>query len=196
MKNILIVGSPDRGKSHLLKSILKDFQGRPNYIYDINKEHTEFPNSLNKHFRGFPSIPEFVDFITLKDEETGDDIIHNANVVFEEASAFFHPSGGLDLKTRNILSRRFHSKNLNIFLFHSLGMIPQNILVFADYTFLFRTEDNPDDVYKGFKRHPKFINAYLDVKEKTEGTKFNREEKIYPNEHSKQFFHYKRCISR
>jgi len=195
MKNILIVGSPDRGKSFLLKSILKDFSARHNFMYDINREHTEFPNQIKNHFKGFPSIPQFLELMT-KENEDGTAYVSSSNIVFEEASAFFHPSGGLDLKTRNILSRRFHTQNLNIFLFHSMGMIPQNILVFADFTFLFRTEDNPDDVEKGFKKHRKYIEAYHDVRAKTENTFFNREKKTYRDEHSKKWFHYNRCIAR
>lgn len=210
MKNIVICGFPGRGKSYKTKEILADFQkntdGSPrlNYMFDLNKEYTMFPNEVNKHFKKFPGIVEFKEFIIERD-------IEGANIVFEEATAFFSNSGSIDQRTLNLLSRRFHTQNLNIFLFHSLRKIPLDIMDFVDFFFLYRTEDMPGNVEKKFKDHPKLIECYLDVRAKTNGTQFDRERKIYlpgsytddvtgqvkhvTAEYSKAFFHYKRTIA-
>lgn len=201
MKNILIVGSPDRGKSFLTKQILTKFQKakdgtqRLNYIYDINNEHRKFPNEVDKYFKGGVGIHEFLDFVTAKDAN-GVTKIQKSNLVFEEATVFFSNSGNLNTKIIDLLSRRFHTQNLNILLFHSLRKVPLDILDFTDFFFMFKTEDMLNNVEKKFSDHPKVVQYFKEIQAKTAGTEFNREKKLYKDQRSKDFFHYHKCIAR
>ncbi len=199
MKNIVICGAPDRGKSYLTKEILFKFQKdkmgkqRPNYIFDINREHRQFKNEINQHFRGGVGINEFLEFVVSKDEK-GFNLVRNSNVVFEEATAFFSQEKGTNLKLIDLLSRRFHTQNLNLLLFHSLRKVPLDILEFTDFFFLFRTKDMLNGVQRKFKDYPNVVECFCDIQQKTESTEFNREKKNYKDEYSKKWFHYNRCI--
>lgn len=186
MKNFIIVAEQDRGKTFFVKNnILKKFSKRKNYIYDINLEYNEYPNQI--------------DYVSGKDEfletvpcETNT----NANVIFEEASAFFSKNGSTAKGTIKHICRRFHTKNINVFIFHALDQIPTDILYYIDFIVIFRTKDNLDKVQSIFKSFPEIISAFKDVQEKTKNTFFDRFKKTYANEYSKKYFHYNRVISR
>ncbi len=190
MKNIAIVASQDRGKSFLIKNeLLPNFQNnRDNYIFDINNEY-EFKNQLWVKFKELPEINEFLEAVPHHTDSY-------CNVVFEEATGFFSKSGSLNKIALQHVTRRFHTKNLNIFVFHSLLGIPEQIRMHMDFIHLFRTDDNIDDVDKEFKKYPKVVEVFKDVKDKTENTYFNRHTKTYPDEYSKNWFHYKRIINK
>lgn len=199
MKNIVIVASPDRGKSFFTKNeLLKKFTvsklangkmiKRRNFILDWNSEYTEFKNS----FTGNNDKDTFMNEVILKTSADNS----CCNVVFEEATMFIRDVGVPDGRIMNLLSRRFHTKNLNIFIFHLIKKINIDILGMTDFLIILRTEDKPEAIYKKFSDYPKIIEAYEDVKEKTENTFFNRETKTYPDERSKNNFHYKRILTK
>ena len=201
MKNILIVGEPGRGKSHMAKTILKKFakdkEGeRINCIFDINGEYKEFKNELNKHFKGGVGINQFLDFVTAKDEQTGKTKVVHANILFEEATFFFSNSGNMNLRTIDLMCRTFHTKNLNIFNFHLLRKVPADVYGFADFTFIFRTKDRLNDIEDRFDDYPEVIEAWKDVMKKTDNTFMDRATKKYKDERSKQFYHYHKCIAK
>lgn len=190
MKNFVVIKAQDRGGSHFIKKeLLPKFQNRDNYIYDINNEYTMFKNKVKDYFDELPDIQEFLEFVP---HTTGS----YCNVVFEEATGFFSRSGaGSSLALKHI-TRRFHTQNLNIFIFHSLMKIPTDIYDYMDYLVLFRTDDDPYEVHKAFKSYPKIISSFDRIRALTEGTEFNREKKTYKDERSKEFFHYKEIISK
>ena len=184
MKNFVIVADQDRGKSFFVKNeILRKFQkNRRNFIFDVNFEYGSFKN-LNKYLSRY----EFL-------KNTPNEKNSNCNVVFEEATAFFSKSGNTSRDTVEHICRRFHSKNINVFVFHALDQVPTDILYFIDFIVIFRTLDNPEKIQKTFAGYPKILEAFNDVRNKTANTYFNRDKKSYPDQHSKDFFHYKRVI--
>ena len=185
MKNFIVVAEQDRGKTFFVKTqVLKNFTKRKNYIYDINLEYKEFKNEI-KFISG---RDEFLSAVPCGTNA-------NVNVIFEEASAFFSTSGSTSKGTIKHICRRFHTRNINVFVFHALDQVPTDILYYIDYIILFKTKDSRDKIEHKFKSFPKIIEAFIDVQKKTENTFFDRYKKNYANEHSKNFFHYKRVIT-
>ena len=190
MKNIIVIKSQDRGGSHLIKhTLLPPLQKRENYIYDINDEYTMFKNSVYEHTDSLPDMDEFLDMIPCEKDSY-------VNAVFEEATGFFSRNGGTSKKLLQHITRRYHTKNVNIFIFHDVLKIPDDIMTYIDFMILFRVASDPIKVYKKFESYPKIIEAFNDVQAKTENTFFNREKKVYRDERSKQFFHYHRVIKK
>ena len=188
MKNFLVIADQDRGKSFFIKeNILKKFHSRKNYIYDINLEYTQFKNEI----QGLPSKENFLDIVpnTTKPPSA-------CNVIFEEATAFFSRAGVTESKLMQHIYRRFHTKNINVFVFHGLNFVPVDILPSIDFIILFKTSDDVSEVEKRFKRYPKIISAFLEVREKTKNTFFNRELKTYPDQRSKEFFHFYKVVAK
>lgn len=187
MKNIIVCASQDRGKSYFIKNeILKKFHNRKNYINDVNLEYTEFRNEVRKLL----SREEFLEIVP---KHKGS----NVNVIFEEATTFFSASGSSPLDVMEHIYRRFHTGNINVFVFHNLTKVPVDILNSIDFLVLFKTKDDPAKVYKKFEEFPKIISAFNEVRQKTEGTDngFNRTTKQYRDEKCKQFFHFRKVIS-
>lgn len=185
MKNFIVIAEQDRGKTFFVKNeILKRFTSRKNYIYDINLEYTEFKNEIK-------FISDKDDFLNSVPCGTNSCV----NVVFEEASAFFSKNGSTSKGTIKHICRRYHTKNINVFVFHALDQVPTDILYYIDFIILFRTKDNKDKIESTFKAFPQIIDAFHDVQEKTNNTFYDRFKKFYPDEHSKNFFHYKRVIT-
>jgi hypothetical protein len=185
MKNFVVIAEQDRGKTFFVKNeILKRFSKRKNFIYDINMEYNEFKNEIR--------------FISDKDQFLNDvpcNTNSNVNVIFEEASAFFSKNGSTAKGTIKHICRRFHTKNINVFVFHALDQVPTDILYYIDFIVLFKTKDNKEKIESTFKAFPNIIEAFNDVQEKTKNTFFDRFKKSYADDYSKQFFHYKRIIS-
>ena len=189
MKNFLVIADQDRGKSYFIKNeILKKFHSRKNFIYDVNLEYLDFKNEIP--LNRFVSKDEFLNTIPLTTHPPS-----SANVIFEESTGFFSRAGVTESSLMLHIYRRFHSKNINVFVFHGLEFVPLDILPSIDFIVLFRTSDNPTKIEKKFTNYPKILNAYFDIQEKTKNTFFDRIKKTYPDEHSKNFFHYKRVIS-
>lgn len=185
MKNFIVIKAQDRGGSYFIKNeLLPKFNARKNYIFDVNQEYKKFKNEAGH-------IWEKEEFLKTVPCETNSKV----NVIFEEASAFFSKNGGTSKDTIKHICRRYHSKNINVFVFHALDQVPTDILYYIDFIVLFRTQDNPLKIQKTFAGWPKIIKAFEKVQRLTEGTQFDRERKTYPNEHSKKFFHHKEIIA-
>lgn len=191
MKNFIVIKSQDRGGSYFIKNNLLprlQVKGRANFIYDINDEY-HFENEVEKEFGNLPDMEDFLNFIPCEKKSY-------ANIVFEEATGFFSRSGGSSKLLLQHITRRHHTKNVNVFIFHDLLKIPDDIMTYVDFLILFRVASDPIKVYKKFESYPKIIEAFNDVQSKTENTFFDRENLIYPDERSKKFFHYKRIIKK
>ena len=98
------------------------------------------------------------------------------------------------------ICRKDHTDNLNIFSYHSLGTFNKDNLIYIDYIVLYRTKETIKDIERKFEGWDNVIAGFIDVKQKTENTFFNRRTKVYGNgtpgneEHSRKFFHYNQII--
>lgn len=84
--------------------------------------------------------------------------------VFEEATAFFQ--GATGQLTRRLLINRYHTRNVYLFLFHSINRVPPGIMEMSNFAVLFKTNDENDTVERKYNRLFKY---YLDLQEKPPG---------------------------
>lgn len=124
MKAFLIVGMTGTGKTTEVKKLLSSFSGLK-YIYDLNIEYTEYQK------RNLPTIENFL----IEVKKTS-----NSIVVFEEATIFFS-SRGYVKEVVDLLVRKRHSKNIYIFVFHSIRSIPSYIFELIDFFGIKQTND-------------------------------------------------------
>ena len=180
--NILIFGAQGRGKSNFVKNLLKKYSGRENWIFDPNQEY-----KMRNMAKDISTRQEFL-LMTPHAPKS------RVNVVYEEASGFFSKNGGIPQNLVKHICRQFHTQNLNVFNYHGLTQFNTANLIYVHYIIIFRTQDDPDDVHRMFKSHKNILAAYDDVMKKTEGTFFDRRNKIYKDAYSKKFYHYHQIV--
>lgn len=130
-KSILIVGMTGTGKSTEAMKVLKQFPDQKKLIYDVNNEY------------GTGSLPSMDTF--LEEATKANDSI----ILFGEATIFFSNRGRSD-KVVNLLVRKRHTRNVIIFIFHSLRTVPAYIFEMTDHLYLKRTNDTPQRVKKAY----------------------------------------------
>jgi hypothetical protein len=147
-KSIIIVGQRESGKSTLLQSLIKDCNNL--YIYDINREHTQFNNSA----KGVDDIDKFYDIVKDKRDST---------IVFEEATTLFKSRSVLEVTKLLVQSSTRHKNNNIFFVFHGLIPLPEDILFLCNYMFLKKTKGNPTAIKRKFKDYDEIIEAFNSV---------------------------------
>lgn len=177
MKAIILVGEQGRGKSTEAKRIISYFPNKDLYVYDINNDYSKFKNNKIK---GLPTMEQFLQICSS---------VKNSVIIFEEATIFF------DNKSRsehivNLLVRNFHTKNVIVFLFHSVRSIPVNIMDYVKYIRIYHTNDRLTLIQSKYKNDKDFLNIFHDVYAKTFGTDKNRVTGIYKDEKSEKYYHY------
>jgi len=183
MKAIVLVGEQGRGKSTEAQKIITEFGNKDLFVYDINNDYGKFKNNKIK---GLPNMEQFLNIC---------ESVKNSVIVFEESTIFFSNKGRSDIIV-NLLVRNFHTKNVIVFLFHSVRSIPVEIMDFVQFIKFFHTNDRYTLISNKFKGDRDLINVFNDVYEKTLDTEKNRDTGIYSNERSKQYYHYSRVYSR
>jgi len=131
----IIVGTTGTGKTTFVKERLKKVKLNALYLYDVNREYTEFKNE---------PLPKFDNFL-LKATS-----LKNAVMVFEEATIFFGNKSSSHEMTE-LLVRKRHTNNTIFLVFHSLRAIPRNIMELVNGVFLFYTVDSSSLVDQKFK---------------------------------------------
>lgn len=132
-----------QGKSFFVKNYIKN---RKAYVFDVNNEYS------------LPSVEKNIscdekDFIKNCFSKKG------TICVFEEATGFFEGRTGKDLR-RLIVNKR-HTKNIYIFVFHSISSVPPRLLQLTNYVILFKTGD---EEYQVEKKYPSLLKYYLQLK--------------------------------
>lgn len=166
MKSFCIIADTGRGKSTYVKKLLRFFvsKGLKPFIYDVNNEYGEFQET-----KELPKVSDFKNEATKKT---------NSVIVFEEATIFFS-SNAKDEDLRYMLVRKRHTKNVIIFVFHSLRSVPVEILDLINFIILFKTSDRETLVKSKFREDTEILELFEQVKQ---GEKNN--------------FHYHKVLSR
>ena len=141
-KCIIIAGGTGTGKTTLVKGLISKHK-KNRLIYDVNNEY------------GHPYV-DMEDFLE-KAKRVKDHII-----VFEEATIFFGTSGS-QKDIREILVKKRHTNNILIFNFHSLSQVPLSILMFCDYFYVKKSNDQLPQIERKYKGNPDIFRAYRKV---------------------------------
>lgn len=141
-KCIIIAGGTGTGKTTLAKTLINK-RTKNILIYDVNNEY------------GYP----YTDMVSFLNKAKR---VKNHVILFEEATIFFSTSGG-EKNVREIMVRKRHTNNILIFNFHSLSQIPLYILMFCDYLFIKKSNDQISQIERKFKGNANIFKAYAEV---------------------------------
>ena len=187
-KVFVLIARKGAGKSNFIeKRILKPWGFRANYIYNINHEYNDYVNAFTEE----NTKENFLRVVQREASHPG----AYCNIIFEEADTYLRKSGEQDGRIMNQIVRTYHTKNIVVFVFHSILSIPKEIRSNIDFWVIFQTQDDDEEVKKFYKGRRDVLDRYFDVRKKTEGTYFDRDKKIYADERSKKFWHYYRVIA-
>ena len=125
------------------------------YVFDVNNEFEELEKT-----QGWKRHTKLDKKLFLSEVSE----MRNTVVLVEDATGFF--SSRVNEKMLQLAQGKRHTGNVYIFLFHTVYYIPENLQTFANYTVIFRTNDEPGKVFKKFpgfaacvarlKRMPKY----------------------------------------
>jgi len=185
MKAFIVTGEQGRGKTTQAYNLIENFSKKDLYAYDVHGHYFEKYKSLSK-IKGRPPMEIFLEIVSK---------VKNSVIVFEEATIFFSNKGRSDIIIE-LLVNNYHSKNIIIFLFHSLRSVPVEIMDFVQFIQMYHSNDRATLIKNKFKDDYDLLEVYNDVYEKTLNTDKNRDTGEYPNEYSKEYYHYSRVYSR
>jgi len=183
MKAIILVGEQGRGKTTAAMEIINNFSKKDLFVYDINGDYGKFANNKIK---GLPSMEQFLNIT---------ETVKNSVIVFEESTIFFSNKARSETIV-NLLVRNFHTKNVVVFLFHSVRSIPVDIMDFVQFIQIFHTNDRYTLIANKFRDDGDLLEVFNDVYTKTYQTEKNRDTGVYTDDNSKEFYHYSRVYSR
>ncbi len=187
-KVFVIIARKGAGKSSFIeRKILKPWGFRENYIYNINHEYNDYENAFTEE----NTKENFLNAIQREASHTG----ASCNIIFEEATSYIRMQGGQDGRLLNQLVRTYHTRNIVVFVFHSMLVIPKDLRSNIDFWIIFQTQDDIEEVKKFYKGRPDILKKYLDVHEKTKGTYFDRDKKTYADARSKKYWHYYQVVA-
>jgi hypothetical protein len=149
----IVIGMTGQGKSHFTKSYIQD---RKCYVFDVNNEY-ELPLQGERSKNISCDEKDFIKNCYLRKETI---------CVFEEATGFFE--GKTSKELRRLIVNKRHTKNVYVFLFHSISSVPPRLLQFANFVVLFKTGD---EVYQVENKYPSLFPYYMKLKEMPHQTK-------------------------
>ena len=158
MNLYILIGAPGEGKTPFCKKMIGGAgTGEPErrcFVFDINNEYgprskygTDKPFNLSTNANDFRSryIGDDIEMFVMRAMRKTDTV-----VVMEEATAFFE--GRTSKLTRRMIINRYHTRNVYLFLFHSINSVPPRIMEIANFVVLFKTNDETDTVYRKYSR--------------------------------------------
>jgi ABC-type phosphate/phosphonate transport system ATPase subunit len=149
----IIVGETGSGKTTLTKKLMSIY---PQVcVYDIQNEYGLKPFSAkynNEKFQLPNNKYTFEDFVTFTKRLKG------YCFVIEEATGILRGSVGKSF-VQSILSKR-HTQNRYILIFHSLHRVPMQLYEFADYIYLYKTQDLEMNIKK---KYPNLLPFYKEL---------------------------------
>lgn len=150
MNCYIIVGMTGQGKSHFTKKMIA---GKHCFVFDVQNEYTDLSLNWQDSRARDVSLDEKAFVAKCKQKI-------NSVLVFEEATGFFE--GKLDKDVRRVVLSKRHTHNVPVFCFHSISAIPPRLMQLANFVVLFKTGDEPYQVYEKF---PSIYPYYVKVRE-------------------------------
>jgi hypothetical protein len=152
----IIIGTRNQGKTFLTKRLI---EGKNCLIFDVNNEYGEVSQSLakqsgwiefetvsddlkEKRARYFGKDMSIKEFVTIAKTRL------NTFLVFEDATGFL--KGNTNAEVRQMITALRHTNNNILFLFHSINSVPPDLLNFASFIYLFKTNDSKVQVKRKF----------------------------------------------
>lgn len=145
--NLVLVGRMRSGKTTEAKRIAVEL-GFPLVVNDENREWGQQPLDIKQ-------------FLAQADKYYG----RPTTFVWEEATGYLTNVGGSSEDFRRVtraLVRRFHTRHVNLLLFHSIRAVPVWVMDYADRLVLFPTSDRPSLIEQRYKGHP-VLDAFRTV---------------------------------
>lgn len=135
-KCIVIAGGAGTGKSTLLKKLISCVPPESVLLYDVNNEH--------KDYSRYVMLPDIEDFLLQAS------LSRNVIIACEEASIFFTSHNKTE-EMLNILTRRRHTFNGVILIFHSLRAVPDYMISYINHLIILKTTgDSLEKIDKKF----------------------------------------------
>jgi hypothetical protein len=143
----IIVGGTGTGKTTFTKNALTKIHPAARMVFDINNEYPELYN--------VPFNPDFNKFTLAATK------VKNAFIVFEEATMFLRRQG-VGENVINILVRKRHTNNTVFLIFHSLRLVPRDLLDLCNFIVIHKTNDEIDTLENKLPKN--VIDSYLRIK--------------------------------
>src|SRR5689334_2581586 len=136
MMNVIVVGMMGEGKTVFIKSFIKD---KKRFVFDVNNEYIDLPVDYRLPASRMIDLDHkiYIKRCMMK---------RDTCCVFEDATGFVE--GRLSDDIRKVLVSKRHTRNVNIFVFHSILSIPPRLLQLSDYVIMFKTGDEDLPVEK------------------------------------------------
>lgn len=167
MNLFIVCGAPGMGKSPFIRNLIGT--DKRCLVFDIANEYGQ-----RTKYAGQKPVNLSNNNNDFRSRYVGDNLDYFINLcskkkyticVFEEATGFFR--GATSKQTMRLIINRFHTQNTYCFIFHSINSIPPGIMEIANFVVLFKTNDQPETVYR------KYINlgrAYDNLQTQPNGT--------------------------
>ena len=158
MHCVIIAGATGQGKTTFARKLIAGLPQKKVFVFDVNNEFSEMEKT-----HGWKRHTQLDKKLFLSEVLE----MRNTAVLIEDATGFF--SSRVNEKMLQLAQGKRHTGNTYIFLFHSVYYIPENLQTFANYTVLFRTNDEPAKVFKKF---PGFASRVARLKRMPKYSKF------------------------
>lgn len=127
--------------------------GFPLVVNDVNIDRT---TGLPEWGQRPLTLKEFMDIAQRRNGQP-------TTFVWEEATGYLSGIGAKNAEKEravNALVRRFHTKHVNLLLFHSLRAVPVWVTDFTDVLILFKTNDRPSIMHSKFRGWDIVLDAW------------------------------------
>lgn len=165
MNCIIIAGKTGQGKSEVVKSLI---QSAPCHVFDLYNEYgqrTKYEGQKPLNLSSDPKNPRSRhisgDFEKFAVEAS---TMKERVIVYEEATGFLEGKVGSIFK-RTITNKMF-TKNVYVFIFHTITDIPPAIMRLCDYLVLFKTND---ERYSVERKYPRLLPFFDKLKTMNDG---------------------------
>ena len=173
MFTYIVIGAPGQGKSEWVKETVRDKRA---FVFDVQNEYgvrtkyqgqkplnfSDNPNAVQarycpKSMRIKEDAEKFMEMCRTK---------RDTIIVFEESTIFFE--GRTNELTRTLMVNRIHTKNVYVFIFHSIAAVPPRIMQMSNFVVLHKTLDEDSTV--GTKYNRLFI-PYMNLQQQPKGSR-------------------------